>query len=61
VFRHSDTSSEFFGAQDAWNGNGWTLTFADGCKFLFPDSYHGRTFAQGAPTDMSDSAGHHIV
>jgi len=60
VFRHSDTSSEFFGAQDAWNGNGWTLTFADGRKFLFPEAYHARTFAQGAPTDMSDSAGHHI-
>jgi hypothetical protein len=29
VFRHSETSSEFFGAQDAWNGNGWTLDFPD--------------------------------
>ena len=60
VFRHRDTSSEFFGAQDAWNGNGWTLDFADGRRFLFPEAYNARSFAQGAPTDMSDSAGHHI-
>ncbi len=60
VFRHSDTSSEFFGAQDAWNGNGWTLDFADGRRFLFPEAYNAKSFAQGAPTDMSDGAGHHI-
>ena len=60
VFRHSETSSEFFGARDAWNGNGWTLDFADGRRFLFPEAYNARSFAQGAPTDMSDGAGHHI-
>src|SRR5258708_4791781 len=60
VFRHSETSSEFFGAQDAWNGNGWTLDFLDGRRFLFPEAYNARSFAQGAATDMSDSAGHHI-
>jgi len=60
VFRHSETSSEFFGAQDAWNGNGWTLEFPDGRRFLFPEAYNARSFAQGAPTDMSDSAGHHV-
>ncbi len=60
VFRHSETSSEFYGAQDAWNGNGWTLDFPDRRRFLFPESYNARTFAQGAPTDMSDGAGHHI-
>ena len=60
VFRHGETSSEFFGAQDAWNGNGWTLDFADGRRFLFPEAYQAKTYAQGAATDMSDSAGHHI-
>jgi YD repeat-containing protein len=60
VFRHGDTSSEFFGAQDAWNGNGWTLDFPDGRRFLFPEAYQARSYAQGAPTDMGDSAGHHI-
>jgi hypothetical protein len=29
-------------------------------RFLFPESYNARSFAQGAATDMSDSAGHHI-
>ncbi len=60
VFRHSDTSSEFYGAQDAWNGNGWTLTFRDGRKFYFPESYHARNCAQGAPTQMEDGQGHRI-
>ena len=60
VFGHSETSSEFFGAQDAWNGNGWTLDFPDGRKFLFPEAYHAKSYAQGAATDMSDRAGHHI-
>jgi YD repeat-containing protein len=60
VFRHSETSSEFFGAQNAWNGNGWTLDFRDGRRVVFPEAYHARSYAQGAPTDMSDSAGHHI-
>lgn len=60
VFRHSETSSEFFGARGAWNGNGWTLDFLDGRRFLFPEAYNARSFAQGAATDMSDGAGHHI-
>src|SRR6266850_1488372 len=47
VYRHSATSSEFYGAQIAWNGDGWTLDFVDGWRILFPDSYHGKTFAQG--------------
>jgi YD repeat-containing protein len=60
VFRHSETSSEFYDARDAWNGDGWTLNFADGRRFLFPEAYNARTYAQGAATDMSDGAGHHI-
>ena len=60
VFRHGETSSEFYGAQDAWNGNGWTLDFADGRRFLFPEAYRAKSYAQGAATDMSDGAGHHI-
>jgi len=60
VFRHSDTSSEFYGARDAWNGNGWTLTFRDGRKFYFPESYYARNCAQGAPTLMEDGQGHRI-
>lgn len=60
VFRHSQTSSEFYGAQIAWNGDGWTLNFNDGRRFLFPDAYHGKTFAQGAPYDMREADGRRI-
>jgi YD repeat-containing protein len=60
VFRHSDTSSEFYGAQDAWNGNGWTMTFKDGSKFYFPEAYLAKSLAQGAATAMVDPQGHRI-
>ena len=60
VFRHDGTSSEFYGAQIAWNGNGWTLDFRDGRRFLFPEAYHSKTFAQGAPFEMRDADGHRI-
>jgi YD repeat-containing protein len=52
VFRHDETSSEFYGAQVAWNGNGWTLDFRNGRRFIFPESYNAKTFAQGAPFEM---------
>jgi YD repeat-containing protein len=58
VFRHDGTSSEFYGAQIGWNGDGWTLDFRDGRRFLFPEAYHGKTFAQGAPFEMKDGDGH---
>lgn len=58
VFRHNGTSSEFYGAQIGWNGDGWTLDFRDGRRFLFPEAYHGKTFAQGAPFEMKDGDGH---
>jgi Cytochrome oxidase complex assembly protein 1/Domain of unknown function (DUF6531) len=29
VYRHNETASEFYGAQIAWNGNGWNLDFKD--------------------------------
>lgn len=60
VFRHSETSSEFYGTQVAWNGNGWTLDFRDGTKFYFPESYNAKNLAQGAATSMVDSEGHRI-
>lgn len=60
VFRHDETSSEFYGAKMAWNGDGWTLDFSDGRRFLFPEAYHGKTFAQGAPFEMRDAEGHRI-
>jgi YD repeat-containing protein len=60
VFRHDRSSSEFYGAQIAWNGNGWTMTFRDGRKIYFPEAYHARNFAQGAPIEMVDAEGHRI-
>ncbi len=60
VFRHSETSSEFYGAQVAWNGNGWTLDFRDGRKFYFPEAYQAKTYAQGAAIQMVDAEGHRI-
>lgn len=60
VFRHDETTSEFYGMQVAWNGNGWTLDFADGRKFLFPEAYYAKNYAQGAATEMMDAAGHRI-
>jgi YD repeat-containing protein len=60
VFRHSETSSEFYGAQVAWNGNGWTLSFRDGRKFYFPEAYQAKTYAQGAAIQMADAGGHRI-
>jgi YD repeat-containing protein len=58
VFRHEATSSEFYGALVKWNGNGWTMDLADGSQFLFPDSYMATRYAQGAPYEIRDGAGH---
>jgi len=60
VYRHNDTSSEFYGAEITWNGNGWTLDFRDGGRFLFPEAYHAQNYAQGAPIEMSDAEGHPV-
>jgi YD repeat-containing protein len=60
VFRHDETSSEFYGAQIAWNGDCWTLNFRDGRRFLFPEAYHAKNYAQGAPFEMQAADGHRI-
>lgn len=58
VYRHDETSSEFYGAQIAWNGNGWTLDFRDSRRFLFPEAYNAKTYAQGAAFEMQEADGH---
>lgn len=58
VFRHDETSSEFYGAQIAWNGNGWSLNFRDGRRFLFPEAYYAKNYAQGAAFELQDADGH---
>src|SRR6266849_4435673 len=60
VFRHDETSSEFYDSHIAWNGDGWTLDFRDGSKFLFPEAYHATKYAQGAPIEMRDERGSSI-
>ena len=60
VYRHSETSSEFYGAQIAWNGNGWTLNFRDGSHFLFPEAYDAKNDAQGAVLEMQDAGARRI-
>ncbi len=60
VFRHSLSNSEFYGAMDAWNGNGWTMTFRDGRRIYFPEAYYAKNFAQGAPTEIVDAAGRRV-
>jgi YD repeat-containing protein len=60
VYRHYATRSEFYEAQIAWNGDGWTLDFRDGRKFLFPEAYYSKSFAQGAATEMRDESGNRI-
>lgn len=60
VFRHSGTSSEFFGAQVRWNGNGWTMSFPDGRLIYFPESYYAKNLAQGAAIEMVDAQGNRI-
>jgi YD repeat-containing protein len=60
VFRHDQTSAEFYGARIAWNGNGWTLDFRDGRRVMFPEAYDAKTFAQGAPLEMREPDGGRI-
>jgi YD repeat-containing protein len=57
VYQHSETSTNFYKATTAWNGNGWTTRLADGSEIRFPESYSARNLAQGAATEMLDAAG----
>ena len=58
VFRHEETSSEFYGALIAWNGDGWTLKFLDGAVVKFPEAYYAKNWAQGSAIEMQDASGH---
>ena len=60
VFRHGDSAAEFFDARDAWNGDGWTMTFRDGSQFIFPEAYLAKSYAQGAPMEMRDGKGNRV-
>ena len=60
VYQHSETSSMFYAATIAWNGNGWETKLADGARIDFPESYNAKTMAQGAPTQLIDANGNKI-
>ncbi|MFY9683016.1 MAG: DUF6531 domain-containing protein, partial [Candidatus Sulfotelmatobacter sp.] len=60
VFRHDRTSSEFYAAQIAWNGDGWTLKLQDGRQVIFPEAYNAKNYAQGGPVEIRDGQGHRI-
>jgi YD repeat-containing protein len=60
IFRHSETGTSFYKATQQWDGNGWLMKLQDGSSILFPESYNSKNLAQGAATQMTDSAGHRI-
>jgi hypothetical protein len=57
VYLHTETSTPFYTATIAWNGDGWTLREADGSEMRFPEAYAARNLAQCAAYEMKDAAG----
>jgi YD repeat-containing protein len=57
IFQHTETSTSFYKAVTAWNGNGWTTWRTDGMAILFPESYNAKSVAQGAPVGILDAQG----
>jgi len=57
IYQHTETSTEFYKAVTAWNGNGWTTWRTDGSAITFPEAYNAKSMAQGAATEMRDSDG----
>jgi len=60
IFQHTESSTHFYKAVTAWNGNGWTTRLADGARIVFPEAFQATNMAQGAPTEMVDSAGNKL-
>jgi len=57
VYLHTDTSTRFYKATIAWNGDGWTLKLTDGSEMRFPEAYLSKNMAQGAAIEMRDAGG----
>jgi YD repeat-containing protein len=57
VYQHTETSTTFYKAVIAWNGDGWTLSRTDGSVILFPEAYGATNTAQGAPYATRDANG----
>jgi YD repeat-containing protein len=57
VYMHTETSTPFYKATIAWNGDGWTLRRPDGSAMYFPEAYASKNLAQGAACLVKDEAG----
>ena len=60
VYMHTDTSTRFYKATIAWNGDGWTLHLPDGSSMMFPEAYESKTVAQGAVSQVADGRGNRL-
>jgi YD repeat-containing protein len=60
IFQHTETSTRFYKAVTAWNGDGWTTFLSDGSTIVFPEAYLAKNMAQGAPTEMRDTQGNSL-
>jgi YD repeat-containing protein len=57
MFQHTETSTRFYKAVTAWNGDGWTTWLTDGSCMRFPEAYNSKNMAQGAAMEMRDGQG----
>jgi len=60
IYQHTETSTEFYKAVTAWNGNGWTTWRTDGSAIVFPEAYNAKNMAQGGATEMRDADGNRL-
>ncbi|MBZ5641143.1 MAG: hypothetical protein LAO19_00120 [Acidobacteriia bacterium] len=60
IYRQSESGNSFYKAVQQWDGSGWQMRLQDGSTIHFPESYSARNLAQGAATEMTDSAGNKI-
>jgi YD repeat-containing protein len=60
IYRQSEMGNSFYKAVQRWDGNGWLTQLQDGSTIRFPESYSAKNLAQGAPMEMTDSAGNKI-
>ena len=61
VYRHTETTTNFYKALQQWNGYGWTTKLADGSQIIFPMSDTAINMAQGAPIEMRDPQGNRLI
>lgn len=61
VYLHTETSTRFYGATIAWNGDGWSLRLRDGTEMIFPEAYAARNLAQAAASEIRNAAGDKLL